>query len=124
MPTKDDFKFDMEPQFAPMELIDVPKLTENVSDPWFNKTLCKFNSSMLRVGSFDGEFFMHKHDNDDEIFFVLEGQLILETEHGNFTLNKHQGVCIPKGVVHRPVAKQRVVVLMVENADVDPSGVK
>lgn len=74
------------------------------------------------MGIFEGEYHLHKHDNDDELFFVIDGNIILETEKGNFELKQYEGVCVPKGIMHRPIAKNKAVVLMIENAGIDPIG--
>jgi len=93
------------------------------TDVWFNQSLCEVNSSVLRLGIFEGEYHMHKHENDDEVFFVLEGSMVLETEKGNFELSQFEGTCVPKGTMHRPiVAFGKAVVLMIENKGIDPIG--
>ena len=71
---------------------------------------------------FEGEFHMHKHDNDDEVFFVLDCELLIETEKGNFKLLKNKGICIPKGIMHRPIADSKTTVLMIENEGIKPVG--
>ena len=109
-------------QYDYLEKIDVPEIVRQNKEPWFNQSLCKVNESVLRLGVFEGEFHWHKHDNDDEVFFLLEGALKLETEKGNFELSKYEGVCVPKGVMHRPVAESRAVVLMIENLGIVPTG--
>ncbi|MES1228137.1 MAG: cupin domain-containing protein, partial [Armatimonadota bacterium] len=78
--------------------------------------------SCVRVAIVQGEYHWHKHDNDDEFFYVVEGQLLVDTEDQTFILNPGQGVVIPKGVVHRTRAPQRTVMLMVENKEIIPTG--
>lgn len=111
-----DIKYDY------LEKIKVSEIVENCSDKWFNQTLCKVNSSVLRLGIFEGEFHMHKHDNDDEVFFILNGSIVLETENGNFELRENEGICVPKGVLHRPIAQNKAIVLMIENDGIKPLG--
>lgn len=111
-----DIKYDY------LEVIKAPEIIENCKEKWFNQTLCKVNSSVLRLGIFEGEFHMHKHGNDDEVFFVLDGELLMETEKGNFKLEKYEGICIPKGTMHRPIANNKTVVLMIENEGIKPIG--
>jgi mannose-6-phosphate isomerase-like protein (cupin superfamily) len=117
-----DYKLHMDIKYDYLEKIQVPEIVKDCTDSWFNQTLCKVNASVLRLGIFEGEFHMHKHDNDDEVFFVLDGELVLETEKGIFELKKYEGVCVPKGVMHRPIAKNKTVVLMVENEGIKPVG--
>lgn len=116
------YNMQMDLKYDYLEKIKVPDIVQNCTDKWFNQSLCKVNTSVFRLGIFEGEFHFHKHDEDDELFFVIEGSIVLETENGNFELNQYEGVCVPKGVLHRPVAKQKAVVLMLENMGIDPLG--
>ena len=90
--------------------------------PWWNRTLCGVNDSVVRLGVLDGDFHWHKHDEEDEFFFVLEGQLDIELEDRTVTLTPQQGFTVPRGVMHFPHARGRVVVLMMEKAGVVPTG--
>ena len=112
----------MDVKYDYLEKIKVSEAVKNCKDKWFNQTLCKVNSSLLRLGVFEGEFHMHKHNTDDEVFFVLQGSIILETENGTFELGENEGICVPKGVMHRPIAEKRAIVLMIENEGIEPTG--
>lgn len=113
-------------KWGPLEVIDAGALVAENQEPWWNQTLCKVNESVARIGVFHGEFHWHKHDHEDELFFVLEGTLMLDVEgpQGTVThaLGVQQGMVVPRGVVHRTRAPQRTVVLMVEPASVVPTG--
>lgn len=122
MEKKYDYNQQMDVKYDYLEKIDVLEIVKVCTDKWFNQSLCNVNSSVFRLGIFEGEYHMHKHDNDDELFFVIEGSIVLETEKGNFELGQYQGVCVPKGTMHRPVAKEKAVVLMMENIGIDPIG--
>ncbi len=122
MDKKYDYKLQMDVKYDYLEKIKVSDVVNNCKDKWFNQTLCKVNSSVLRLGVFEGEFHMHKHDADDEVFFVLQGSIILETENGNFELGENEGICVPKGVMHRPIAEKRAIVLLIENEGIEPIG--
>jgi mannose-6-phosphate isomerase-like protein (cupin superfamily) len=113
----------MEPKFADLELMDVPSLIEDCTEKWFNQTLCKVNDSVIRLGVFnEGEFHWHKHDHEDEYFFVLSGKLYIELEGHTFEILPHQGITITKGVMHRPYVVEPTAVLMVESDGVTPVG--
>ena len=118
----EDYHIHLDVKYGYLERIDVPGIVAGVADRWFNQTLCRVNTSVLRLGVFEGEFHWHRHERDDEVFFVLEGELVLETEKGTFALGEKQGICVPKGTLHRPVARRRTVVLMVENEGISPTG--
>lgn len=117
-----DYRLHLDIKYDYLQKIDVPEIVNNCHDKWFNQTLCKVNGSVLRLGIFEGEFHFHKHDNDDEVFFVLDGELYIETEKGNFRLSQYEGICVPKGIVHRPIAKNKTIVLMIENESIKPTG--
>jgi mannose-6-phosphate isomerase-like protein (cupin superfamily) len=109
--------------FGFLELIDVPKLVASCKEKWYNQTLCKVNDSLVRLGVFnEGEFHWHKHDKEDEFFFVLKGQLFIEFEDETVKLEPHQGITVPKGIMHRPYVKEPTAVLMVEGDSVTPTG--
>jgi quercetin dioxygenase-like cupin family protein len=106
----------------PLELIDVKALTDACEFKWFNQTLCEVNASIVRVGVVEGEYHWHKHDADDEFFFVLEGRLLIDLEDRIVELNPGQGFVVPQRVVHRTRAPQRTVILMFENKGILPTG--
>ena len=113
----------MAPGFGFLELIDVPKLIGSCKEKWYNQTLCKVNDNLVRLGVFnEGEFHWHKHDKEDEFFFVLKGVLYIEFEGETVELKLHQGITVPKGVLHRPYVLEPTAVLMVEGDSVTPVG--
>ena len=105
----------------PLETIDVAGLVEDCTDQWYNQTLCKVNESVVRLGVVQGEYHWHKHDNEDEFFYVVSGQLLIDLEDRKIDLTPGKAVVIPKGVMHRPRAPQRTVILMVERAGIVPT---
>ena len=109
-------------KFEPLELIDVSSLVKACTEQWYNQTLCKVNDSVARLGVMQGEYHWHKHDNDDEFFFVLSGAFIIDLEGRSVALSSQQGFVVPKGVVHRTRAPEKAVVLMVETATIVPTG--
>jgi glutathione S-transferase len=112
----------MDNKYGVSNTIDIPAEVA-AHEPWFNQTLTQVNDSLVRLGILGGEYHWHKHDNEDECFIVLDGELLLDIEgKGTVTLGKHLGYTVPKGVVHRTRAKQKTVVLMVEAATVTPTG--
>ena len=109
-------------KFPALSVVDVPALVKACTDQWYNQTLCKVNDSVVRLGVMQGDYHWHKHDNDDEFFFVLEGRFIIDLEHESIDLGPQQGYVVPKGVVHRTRALERAVILMVETAAIVPTG--
>ena len=109
-------------RYKHFELIDIPEIVRECKDKWFNETLTKVNDSVVRIGIVHGEYHWHKHEKDDEFFFVLEGQLLIDLEGKTIELNPNQGVTISRGVMHRPRAPQKTVMLMVETSAIQPTG--
>jgi mannose-6-phosphate isomerase-like protein (cupin superfamily) len=112
--------------YQPLEVIDEKVLADDCAYKWYNQTLCQVNGSVVRLGVVEGEYHWHKHDDDDEFFYVVEGQLLidlaLDHEDKTVALRPRQGFVVPKGVTHRTRATERTVMLMVENAGIVPTG--
>jgi mannose-6-phosphate isomerase-like protein (cupin superfamily) len=109
-------------KFPSLQLVNVPALVKACTEKWYNQTLCQVNDSVVRLGVMQGEYHWHKHDNDDEFFFVLEGHFIIDLEDRSVDLQPQQGFVVPKGVKHRTRAPDRAVILMVETAAIVPTG--
>ena len=107
---------------GPLEVIDEKAITDACGYDWFNQTLCKVNDSVVRLGVVTGEYHWHKHTDDDEFFYVIDGQLLIDLEDRTVELSPRQGFVVPKGTMHRTRAVQRTAVLMVENQGVIPTG--
>jgi mannose-6-phosphate isomerase-like protein (cupin superfamily) len=105
-----------------LETIDVGELVDACAHPWYNQTLCRVNDSVVRLGVVRGEYHWHKHDDEDEFFYVVSGQFIIDMEDRSVTLDPQQGFVVPRGVMHRPRAPERTVILMVEAATIVPTG--
>jgi mannose-6-phosphate isomerase-like protein (cupin superfamily) len=114
--------------FPPLAKVDVQKLVEACTDRWYNQTLCQVNDSVVRLGVVQGEYHWHKHDDLDEFFYCVDGLLLVDVqgqdgiEARTVELAPRQGIVVPKGVVHRTRAPARTVMLMVEGADIVPTG--
>jgi mannose-6-phosphate isomerase-like protein (cupin superfamily) len=109
-------------KFSHLEKIDIPAMIEACKDKWFNQTLTEVNDSVVRLGIVEGEYHWHRHERDDEFFFILEGLLIIDLEDRSIELGPMQGVTITKGLMHRPRAPKKTVMLMVETKSIQPTG--
>ena len=109
-------------KFGPCEIIDLPSEVAQVKHSWFNQTLCRVNDSVVRYGVVVGQYHWHKHETEDEFFFVLSGKFIIEMRDRTVELGPEQGYLVPRGVEHRPSAPERTVLLMVEPATIVPTG--
>jgi mannose-6-phosphate isomerase-like protein (cupin superfamily) len=124
MATKDPFPYatHVDVKYPALTTIDVPALVKACTDRWYNQTLCKVNDSVVRLGVVQGEYHWHKHDDDDEFFFVLDGHFIIDLQDRTVVLAPREGFVVPKGVLHRTRAPERAVILMVETAGIVPTG--
>ncbi len=118
----DDYDINLDDKYGQLTVIDVAAEAA-AHEPWFNQTLTSVNDAVVRLGVIEGDFHWHKHDEEDEFFLVLEGELVIELEGAETVrLQPHQGYTVPKGVMHKTSAPQRTVILMVEPAGVVPTG--
>ena len=109
---------------GPLEVIDEKALADACEFKWFNQTLCKVNESVVRVAIIEGEYHWHKHDEDDEFFYVVEGKLLIDLEDRVVELSPRQGFVVPKGIVHRTRAPQRTVTLPSERVSLNRPGLR
>ena len=112
----------LDSRFNPLQLVDIQALVATCRDAWYNQTLCRVNDCVVRLGVMQGEFHWHKHDHEDEFFYVIEGRWVIDLEDRTVELGPRQGFTVPKGVMHRTRAPERTVILMVEGAGVMPTG--
>ncbi|MHA2142110.1 MAG: cupin domain-containing protein [Candidatus Thorarchaeota archaeon] len=122
MNSKSKYNIDTEIHFGPLEMIDLPKVIAGCNKKWQNLGLCQVNDSVIRLGVIEGEFHWHKHDLEDEFFYVVEGQLFIDLGDRTVELGPQQGFLVPRGVKHRTRAPQRTAILMVEGSTVTPTG--
>jgi mannose-6-phosphate isomerase-like protein (cupin superfamily) len=122
MPKQHNYVQKMNIMYKHLEVIDVPEIVRECKDKWFNQSLTQINGSVARLGILEGEYHWHKHDKDDEFFFVLEGRFFIDLEDKTIELGPMQGATITRGVLHRTRAPQKTILLMVENLAIDPMG--
>jgi mannose-6-phosphate isomerase-like protein (cupin superfamily) len=120
--TSQDYDIHLDDKYGSLQLVDIPAEIAS-HEPWFNQTLTTVNDAVVRLGLIEGDFHWHKHDDQDEFFLVLEGQLLIDLEdRETVVLEPHQGYTVPRGVMHRTRAPRRTAILMVEPAGVVPTG--
>ncbi|MGZ4245573.1 MAG: cupin domain-containing protein [Solirubrobacteraceae bacterium] len=117
-----DYDIRTDNKFGYQTLIDLDAEAA-AHEPWFNQTLTSVNESVIRLGVIEGDFHWHKHDDTDEFFMVLEGELVIDLQdRESVRLSRHQSYTVPRTVMHRTSAPGRTVILMVEAAGVTPTG--
>jgi mannose-6-phosphate isomerase-like protein (cupin superfamily) len=116
------YSINLDTHYEPLEVVDVQALVDACKDSWYNQTLVQVNDCVVRLGVREGEFHWHKHDEEDEFFYVVEGRFIIDLEGRTVELTPRQGFAVPKGVMHRTRAPEKTVILMIEGAGVKPTG--
>lgn len=99
-----------------MEKINVQQKLSMFSDYWSPKIVGELNGQHVKLVKLKGEFVWHKHDDEDELFFVIKGNLKIEFRDKTITLNENEFLIVPKGVEHKPVAEEEVSVMLFEPA--------
>jgi len=105
------------PRTAAGKPVDLAEKLATFAEHWQPRTVAEFNGHDVMVVKAQGEFVWHKHDETDDFFLVLRGELTIELRDGSVTLRPGQLYIVPKGVEHRPLAKEEVHLLLIE-----PSG--
>ncbi|GAA3513663.1 cupin domain-containing protein [Actinocatenispora rupis] len=119
----DEYAIHLAPLFGALETMDVQALIDQVTDDWYNQTLVQVGDVLVRLGVMRGEFHWHRHDEQDEFFFVLDGLFRIELDgRPTVELRPRQAFSVPAGLRHRPVVPVRSAVLMIEKAGVSPTG--
>ncbi|TKJ23970.1 MAG: cupin [Promethearchaeota archaeon Loki_b32] len=113
---------DLEIKYQPLEIIDIPQLIEECTSKWQNLSLCNVNDSVIRLAVLEGVFHWHRHEKEDEFFFVIEGILLIDLGDKVFELKSNQGFTVPRGVMHRTRAPSRTSILMIEQSTTKPTG--
>ncbi len=83
---------------------------------WSPKIIGELNNQLVKVAKFKGEFMMHHHELEDELFFVLKGEMFMELENNTLRLREGEMIIIPKGTPHKPYAPEDVHVMLFEPA--------
>ncbi len=122
MGTPEPYAMNMDVRFAPLEIMDVQALADACTERWYNQTLSRVNDSVVRLGVVQGKFHWHKHDAEDEFFFVVDGRQFVDLAGRTLEPVPRQGLMVPKGGRHRTRAPERTVILMIEGAGVRPTG--
>ncbi len=98
---------------------DLNKISSEFSIAWSPKDVSEVDNFVLRAAKFEGEYSWHSHENNDEMFIVFKGKIKIQTKNRDFILSEGEGITIPKGVEHCPVALVSSVVLMFERKNLE-----
>ena len=105
-----------------MSVINIKEKFSLFSEHWTPKKIGELNGQQLLLAKIKGEFIWHAHEHEDELFMIIKGSLILEFRDKTIELNEGEIYIIPKGVEHKPIAKEEVHVLLFEPLDIKHTG--
>ena len=105
-----------------MEVINLKEKFNLFSDQWSPKIIGELNGQAVKIAKVEGEFVWHDHKNEDELFYILKGELILEFRDKSITLREGDMTIIPRGVEHKPIAKEEVWLMLFEPMETKHTG--
>ena len=105
-----------------MEPINIKDKLDLINDHWNPRVIAELNEQQVKIVKVKGEFVWHDHKNEDELFYVLKGTLIIEFRDKKVELNEGEIIVVPKGVEHRPIAKDEVWILLFEPKNIKHTG--
>jgi mannose-6-phosphate isomerase-like protein (cupin superfamily) len=105
-----------------MKPINLNEKLNLFEDQWTPKIIGELNGQHVKLAKLQGEFVWHHHESEDELFYVIKGQLIIEMEETIITLNPGELFIVPRGMAHKPIAHEEVHVLLFEPAVIKHTG--
>jgi len=97
-----------------MEKINLPEKFSQFKEQWSPKIVGELNGQMVKLVKFKGPFVWHHHDHEDELFYVVKGSFDMEFENNTVTINQGEFIIVPRGIEHRPNAKDECEVMLFE----------
>ena len=97
-----------------MQIINIAQKFSLFNEYWSPRIVGELNDSHIKLAKLHGEFIWHRHENEDELFLVVKGKLLIKLRDRDLWLNEGELVIIPKGVEHCPVADEEVHVMLLE----------
>lgn len=105
-----------------MKKINIGVKLSLFSDHWHPRVVAELNGQQVKLAKLMGTFVWHKHEHEDELFYVLEGELRMEFRDNTVVLTAGEMIVVPRGIEHRPVAEQEVSVMLFEPASTINTG--
>ena len=105
-----------------MNIINIAEKLDSFSEHWNPKIIAELNGQQIKLAKLKGEFVWHSHENEDEMFLVIKGKLIISFRDGDKVLNEGEFLVVPKGVEHKPFAEEEVSIMLFEPATVLNTG--
>ena len=103
-------------------IVNINETFESISEFWSPKIVSKVNDQYMKLAKIKGEFVWHKHDNEDELFYIIKGKLIMEYEDRKILLKVGDVHVVPKGVMHNPIAENECWIMLIETVSTAHTG--
>ncbi len=100
-----------------MDKVNIKEKLSQINDQWNPRIAGELNGQQIRLVKIEGDFAYHEHDNEDEMFFVVQGNLKLDFKDKIEEVSEGEFFIVPRGVIHRPVADQEVHLMMFVTAE-------
>jgi mannose-6-phosphate isomerase-like protein (cupin superfamily) len=97
-----------------MDKVNIAEKLSLFNDHWNPRIVAELNGQHVKLAKFQGEFVWHKHDHEDEMFFVIKGLLKIEFRDRTVEIKENEFLVVPRGVEHRPMAEDEVSVMLFE----------
>ena len=97
-----------------IEVVNIQTKLDTFSEHWSPKIIGELNEQLVKIAKVQGEFVMHKHEHEDELFLVISGKLFIELQDKTLEINPGEFVIIPKGIDHRPYAPEETSIMLFE----------
>lgn len=97
-----------------MEKVNLAEKLSLFKEQWKPKIVGELNGQLIKLVKFKGPFVWHHHDNEDELFYVVKGNFDMEFRDKTVTINEGEFIIVPKGVEHRPVAREEAEIMLFE----------
>lgn len=105
-----------------LEKVNLESKFDRINEHWSPKIVGELNGQMVKLAKFKGEFVKHSHQNEDELFYVVNGTLFIEFNDQTIELKKGELIVVPRGVEHKPYAPKEVEVMLFEPSETINTG--
>ncbi|NNC69424.1 MAG: cupin domain-containing protein [Flavobacteriaceae bacterium] len=105
-----------------MDVVNIKDKFNLFTEQWSPKIIGQLNGQDVKLAKLKGEFVWHDHQNEDELFYIIKGSLIIEFRDRSVTLNEGEMIIVPRGVEHKPIAHKEVWVLLFEPSNIKHTG--
>lgn len=105
-----------------MDSINVKEKLDLIHDLWNPRVIAELNGQQVKIAKIKGEFVWHNHKDEDELFYILKGKMVMEFRERKVSVNEGEMIVVPKGVEHRPVAEKEVWIMLFEPQNIKHTG--